>query len=156
MSEGCTSELMMEHEGRITAAEASTASAHHRIDELKGFRDEFHLMNTNVAVLVESVKSIAETLVRHEEDIAGIKETMETKDSVARLHERYDDMSERLDTVEKKDGVEAEKQLKQLKWLIVSTIVGAIILYLLNTTIFDKEETPDEETSNQYQYSQMV
>jgi hypothetical protein len=50
---------------------------------------------------------------------------METKETVARLHIR-------IDEVEKKDGKQAEKQLRQVKWLIISTLT----LYFIQQILF--------------------
>ena len=88
--------------------------------------------NKNVAVIAEQIlqqgKQI-EKLVNgmnvQGDKIVTIEKEMETKETVARLHTR-------IDEVEKKDGKQAEKQLRQVKWLIISTLT----LYFIQQILF--------------------
>jgi DNA repair ATPase RecN len=128
MGDGCTPEMVREHERRLTEVEASTSSSHKRMDNLEEFKDLMHEMNLNVGVIAEQIKNMAGTLLRHEDAIEDIQAKMETKDTVSRLHERVDEL-------EMKDGKEAERQLKQLKWLIISTLLVLIIGFVWSNVI---------------------
>jgi hypothetical protein len=67
----------------------------------------------------EDLKAMVSTLKAHEERFDIIEEKMSSKETVQKLYEK-------VDNLEKKDGRNAEKLLGQIKWLLVSLIVGAI------------------------------
>ncbi len=159
--EECNPEMMREHERRITEAEQSTGSAHHRINSLvdliKDFTVEMRSSNKNIADLVTGVAAltkevsyVAKATDRHEEDIASIKDNMETKDTVLKLYDKIessnDEYKKGQDLVMKmlrgqKEEFEEHKrepadqalanQRALFKWLIVG--FGSILLSIAST-----------------------
>lgn len=105
---------------------ASTKSAHKRLDNIAELIDLVHAMNTNVATIANEAKhqgkqleAIVETMKEQGKKIDTIEEKMETKETVSKLVNR-------LEVVEKKAGTDAEKMLKQVKWLLVSLSISAV------------------------------
>ena len=66
----------------------------------------------------EALSAMVDTLKVHEERFDTIEEKMGSKETMEKL-------CERIDTLEKKDGTSAEKTLGQIKWLLITLIVGA-------------------------------
>ena len=85
---------------------------------------DIKLLANEMAHNSDHMKLLVKSMEKTQEEIDEIKDNMETKGTVQRLHGRIDEL-------EKKDGKEAEKQLKQLKWLIVSSIVIFLITGIL-------------------------
>jgi chromosome segregation ATPase len=110
----------------ITELKASTKSAHKRLDNISELIDLVHGMNTNIATIAletkhqgEQLKKIVETMEKQGEKIDNIEDKMETKETVSKLVER-------LERVENKSGTDAEKMLKQVKWLLISLSITAV------------------------------
>ena len=110
----------------ITELKASTKSAHKRLDNISELIDLVHAMNTNIATIAletkhqgEQLKKIVETMEKQGEKIDNIEDKVETKETVSKLVDR-------LEAVEKKSGVEAEKLLTQVKWLLLSLALTAV------------------------------
>lgn len=175
MDTGCDQNLMREHERRITETEKNAENAHERINEVVALVKEFTVEmresnkniaagNMNVAELVAEVKAltkeisfVAKATEKHEEDIADIKDNMETKDTVLKLYTKIEDAN-----IEYKKGQDAVmKLLRQqetaleehkaepakealahqkalVKWLIAGfgTIVISILTLAITMVIF--------------------
>jgi len=141
----CTPELVREHEGRLTAVEQSTSSSHHRIDNLEKFSvsmqvmaDKMSEMNANVMLIAEQIKQVYSTLVRHEEDIKLIHESMETKDTVKRLHGKVEELENMVDKRKIGDRDMIIERMQKTERLVIGamitmmTTVGAgTILWLI-------------------------
>jgi len=122
--------LVIEHTKMLTEIDSRSRSNTKRLDNIDKLVDVVQGMNINVAVIAEQTKQqgeelriLVKTLKTHEEKIDIIEDKMETKDTVARLHERVDEL-------EMKDGKNAEKMLKQIRWLLISLSVTAVF-YLM-------------------------
>jgi chromosome segregation ATPase len=159
----CSPELVREHERRITCTEQRTQEAHERINGLvsllKEFTVEMRASNKNISELVTEVRTLTHEIgfvgkatEKHEEDIASIKDNMETKDTVLKLYQRLeatdlkyekglDAIMEKLRTTEEEfenhklepamEALNAQKSLK--KWLIVG--FGSILLTIVSTAV---------------------
>lgn len=110
----------------IEQLKSSTKSAHKRLDEFKSLVDLFHDMNRNMATIAnetsnqgKQLEAIVGNMIKQGEKIDTIEEKMETKDTVSKL-------ADRVEIVERKSGEEAEKMLKQVKWLLLSLSLTAI------------------------------
>jgi uncharacterized protein YukE len=159
----CNPELMREHERRITCTEQRTAEAHERINGLvsliKDFTVEMRESNKNISELVTEVRTltqeigfVAKATEKHEEDIASIKDNMETKDTVLKLYQRLEatdlkyekgldaimanlrETEEELRKYKLEPAMEALAAQKALrKWLIVG--FGSILLTVISTAV---------------------
>lgn len=130
-------ELVGDHIRLLAEIDSRSKSNTHRLDNMDKIIDMMHGMNNNIAVIAEQTKTqggqlrdLINTLKLHEEKIEEISDKMGTKDSVARLHGRVDDL-------EKKDGSNAEKLLSQIKWLII-TLLGSAAFYLIWNQLLSK------------------
>jgi DNA repair ATPase RecN len=117
-------EMVLEHTKKLVEIDARSRSNTKRIDKAESTIEAIHEMNSNIKVIAEQtrqqgeeLRSLVETLKVHEDKIENIEDKMETKDTVARLHERVDDL-------ERKGGRDAEKMLGQIKWLLISLIIA--------------------------------
>lgn len=99
--EGCSPEMMREHERRITETEQSTSSAHKRVDgvviliqdftlEMRESNKNIREMVSQVGILTAEIKHVVEATKRHDEDIETIKDNMETKDTVLNLYKKIE------------------------------------------------------------------
>lgn len=116
-------DLVNEHIKTIAEIDARSKSNTHRLDNMDKLIDMVYGMNKNIAIIAEQSKAQGEqlrelinTLKTHEIKIEEIDDKMETKDTVKRLHER-------IEAVEQRDAVKAEKLLNQVKWLLISLFV---------------------------------
>ena len=120
---------MLEHQEnkeciiKFTELKSRVDAQAEKIDDLKEMIGVIHEMNQNIAVIANETKNQGKQLDQlfgvieiQGNEIQQIKDNTETKETVAKL-------ADKVDILEKKDGHEAEKQLKQLKWLVVSTMV---------------------------------
>jgi len=110
----------------LTELKASAKSAHKRLDNIAELIEIVHSMNTNVATIAleakhqgKQLEAIVETMKEQGKKIDTIEEKMETKETVSKLVNR-------LEAVEKKSGADAEKMLKQVKWLLISLSISAV------------------------------
>ena len=108
---------------KFTELKSRVDAQDEKIDDLKEMIGVIHEMNQNIAVIANETKNQGKQLDQlfgvieiQGNEIQQIKDNTETKETVAKL-------ADKVDILEKKDGHEAEKQLKQLKWLVVSTMV---------------------------------
>jgi len=161
--EECNPEMMREHERRITETEQSAGSAHHRINSLveliKDFTVEMRSSNKNIADLVTGVAAltkevsyVAKATDRHEEDIASIKDNMETKDTVLKLYDRIEHSNEEhkkgqdalmnLFRTHKEEFEQHKKEPAEqafanqkalIKWLLVG--FGSVLLSIVTTAV---------------------
>lgn len=128
-----TEDMQREHIKMFAELEASAKSAHKRMDNLEAFKDVMYEMNSNIQVIAEQIKTITQTLVRHEDAIEDIQDKMETKEGMARIHQhmedlqmQQDELKDRVAIEESKEAQAALEQIKILKrWLI--GLVGAVI-----------------------------
>ena len=138
----CTPELMREHERRLTEVQESAKSAHKRMDNLEDFKESMLEMNTNIRVIAEQIKTMAQTLLRHEGAIEDIQEKMETKEGMARLYQTVEDIQltqdkqdKRISKEENKEAEAALAAMNKIKWTfekdIVSTHIINNALYIL-------------------------
>jgi len=109
----CNQEMMLDHEGRITKAQESADSAHKRVNEIalliKDFTVEMRESNKNISDVVYEIRTLtkeighlATTTDKHENDIADIKDNMETKDTVLKLYDQL-----QASNLEHKKGLDA-------------------------------------------------
>lgn len=159
----CTPELVREHERRITQNTENNEHLSSRVDSVITLVNEFTVemreSNKNISELVTSVKvltgeisHVVKATDKHEDDIAEIKDNMETKDTVLKLYNKIEDSNaeykrgqdvvmksirEQKTTLEEhmnepaKEALANQKALQ--KWLLVG--FGSIILTVVTTAV---------------------
>jgi hypothetical protein len=120
-------ELVIPHSEALKTLEASTKSAHLRIDAILSIADSLQKLVIDFNKLVSTVEQqgkditkIVDSLTKHDDRMNVLEDRMETKDTVQKLQDR-------IITLEQKDGKEALKMINQVKWLIISTIICGIL-----------------------------
>ncbi len=163
-------DMMREHERRITEANNKADNAQERINEIIGLIKNFTVVmkesndniakgNINIAELVGEIKALTQEVNhvvkatdKHENDIADIKDNMETKDTVLKLYDQLQasnlEHKKGLDAVMAKmreqdkaledhklePALEVYKAVNSLKkWLIAG--IGAIIISVATAII---------------------
>jgi len=119
------------HVTLMTETSERSKSNSHRLDNTEKLIDTIHEMNTNVLLIAQEIKHQGETMEQIAEaqkntqiEVDDIKEKMETKDTVSRLHERVDDL-------EKVNGKLAIKAWAFIGGLVVSGALGFLFAQLL-------------------------
>lgn len=122
--------IVHEHIKQIQEIDSRSKSNTKRLDNNDRLIETVYEMNKNVAVIAEQTKQqghelkiLVDTLKTHEEKIESIEDKMETKETVSRIYTR-------LETLENKDGKKAEKLLAQIKWLLITLIIGGVFTIL--------------------------
>lgn len=117
---------VLQHTELLAALDASTKSAHKRLDELVKLTELFHEMNLSLSIIANETQNqgkqlvnIVENMNRQGAKVELIEEQMETKETVSKLKDR-------VETIEKKDGVRAEQLLAQIKWLLIWLTITAV------------------------------
>lgn len=126
---------LIELKAEIRALRESVKSAHHRIDSCDKIAESVNRLVTNLQVLTEQFKGLAEKMDtavdRMEESqksqgerIGRLEATLAT---FARIEERIAENEKRLEDIEKKPGDKWEK----FSWLVFSSVVTGIIGFFL-------------------------
>lgn len=117
---------VLQHSELLVELNASTKSAHKRLDNIDKLTELFHDMNINISIIANETQnqgkqlvSIVENMKKQGDKIDLIEEQMETKETVSKLKDR-------VETIEKKDGVRAEQLLSQIKWLLIGLSITAV------------------------------
>ena len=120
-------DLIIPHTEAIQRIEASTKSAHLRIDALLVIAESVQKLVIDFNKLVSTVEQqgrditkIVDSLTKHDDRMDVLEDRMETKDTVQKLQDR-------VTSLEQKDGKEALKMINQVKWLIISTIICGVL-----------------------------
>ena len=108
---------------KFTEIESKLKTHEDKFDDMKEMLNALHEMNQNVAVIAnetqhqgKQLQQLFITIEKQGNEIQKIKDNTETKETVAKL-------ADEVEELKMKDGKEAEKQLKQLKWLVISTLI---------------------------------
>ena len=137
---GCSPEILREHEKRITENEQSSARANKRMDNLQVFIETMHDMNTNIKVIAEQLKTVMATLLRHEESIDKIEDTilsrMETKEAVTELVVRVQELEEHKRDAEASAALKKVEEYEDMKKHIGMALGGVAILVIGSLVIF--------------------
>ena len=137
---GCATSLAREHEKRITENEQSSAQAHKRMDNLEVFIQTMHDMNTNIKVIAEQLKTVMATLLRHEESIGKIEDTiisrMETKEVVTELVLRVKEIEDDRNNDKTESAMKKADEYAQVKKHIAMALGGVAILVVGSLVIF--------------------
>lgn len=140
---GMDDSLVVKHSEILGELKTEVTAVHRRIDNLDAFMQEMRKfttsmveMNGNVKVLTQEIKTITQTLVKHEESIEDIKDRMETKDGMARLYSNVEELEHTLEGVmnrlvdeENKEARAALEALNKIKWWIIGSI-GTIMFVI--------------------------
>jgi len=129
-------DMVRDHIKAITQNTERSKTNEKAIEQLQKVIESVHQIALSVASLAISQETqtkelgnMVSTLKDHEKDIDHIKEKMETKETVLRLHGRIDDL-------ENKDGKKAEELIKQVRNVLIGIIViglaGAIWAIISN------------------------
>ena len=126
-----TEDFVMKHTRQIAETTSLANNNKIRLDNIDKLVEVVNGMNVNISIIAEQIKQqgsqlkeLINTLKTHEEKIEVIEDKMETKDTVARLHER-------IDILETSKGKEAEKQLTQMKWIVFVLLLTSVIQFYL-------------------------
>ena len=129
----CSPELVREHENRITAVEQSAKSAHLRMSNLEKFTDSMAVMaekmsemNGNVMLIAEQIKQVYTTLVRHEDDIKAIHESMETKDTVKSLHGKVEELEHMVQSDKEHDREEIISRMQRTERIVIGALITMV------------------------------
>lgn len=129
-SKVCT-QFQEEHVTRITRIEERAKSNTHRIEGVESVIELIHSINTNVEVLAKemvhqgtSMDTIVKAQIKTQDEVDDIKEKMETKDTVSRLHGRVDDL-------EKVNGKIAIRAWLFFGGIVITAIVSGLIGYVI-------------------------
>jgi len=119
-------DMVRDHIKAITENTDRSKTNEKDITALQKVIDSIHNMAISITSLAISQEaqtkelgSMVATLKDHERDIDHIKEKMETKETVLRLHGRIDDL-------EQKDGKKAEELIKQVRNVLIAIIVAGV------------------------------
>lgn len=154
--EKCGPDVQLTHEQRITEATQIAKSAHNRINEvvslIREFTVEMRDSNKNISELVGEVKvltnaisTITKATEKHEDDIADIKDNMETKDTVLKLYDRMKEtdnqykeglekLQKRIDDHELEPARDALKAQQAIKRYFIAGF-GSIILTIITSAV---------------------
>lgn len=120
-------EIVISHTKSLERIDASTKSAHLRIDALLKISEaiqslviDFNKLASTVEQQGKDLTKIVGSLNKHDERMDNLEERMETKDTVQKLQDRVTDL-------EQKDGKNAEKLLGQIKWLLITFLVSGAL-----------------------------
>lgn len=127
MPDECTGKDYFEnHVKQMASLEASTKSAHHRIDELsKVYAELIKISGTMEKVLIH-LDNHGQKIEKIVEEVEGVQAIMETKETVSKLDQKITDLDQRIDDIERTPGNDAQKLLKQIRWLLLSFVITGI------------------------------
>lgn len=138
-----TEDLTLYHTTLLATIDARSKSNTKRLDSMDKLVSSvqelaigFTKLLANVEQQSKDLTSMVQTLERHEQKIEGIEEKMETKETVARLHGKVEELKTML---EGREDAQRDKRLAEyedMKKFIVKTLVGAAVLVVGSITIF--------------------
>ncbi len=136
-------DIVLDHTKLLATIDARSKSNTKRLDNLDKLTSAVQELSISFTKLVGNVERqskeltiMVQTLERHEQKIEGIEEKMETKETVARLHGKVEELQNLLDD---KEDAKREKKLNEyedMKKFIIKTLVGAAIFIVGAITIF--------------------
>lgn len=136
-------EVILPHSELLQRLEASTKSAHLRIDAFMSVANSVQELTINFTKLVSSIEqqgrdltTMVRTLERHENKIESIEDKMETKDTVARLHGKVEEIQEMIRSKEAAEKDSKIKDFKEMQKYITKILIGVGIGVIASLVIF--------------------
>lgn len=130
-------QMKISHIAKLASLEASTKSAHHRIDNLVDeLIPEIREMNKNMAEMNKNVAVLAQSSVRHEKDITDIKKSMETKETVGRLHGKVEELEAMFEEKQHEELQNKLNSYEDMKKFILKVVVGLGFGIIASLVIF--------------------
>lgn len=127
-------DLVISHTSLLATIDARSKSNTKRLDDLDKLASSMYELTIGFTKLVANVEQqsrdltvMVKTLESHEQKIDSIEDKMETKETVARLHGKVEELQNLLDD---KEDAKREKKLNEyedMKKFIIKTLVGAAI-----------------------------
>ena len=115
----CSPELIQSHSQLLGEHASAIMGLREDVNRHEKVYDILLGMSSTQSQMLHEIKTQGEVLKRVVDDVDYLKENSETKATVTELQKEVQNLKE-------KDGREAEKLLKQLRWLIISLFVSGV------------------------------
>jgi len=136
-------ELILDHTKLLATIDSRSKSNTKRLDNLDKLTASVQELTVGFTRLVVNVEQqskdltiMVKTLERHEQKIEGIEEKMETKETVARLHGKVEELQKVIDNREDEQREKKLTEYEDMKKFIAKTLVGAAVFIVGALTIF--------------------